>query len=303
VDALFSDGHKEFLEAIRRSKSMQTTKLLISMLMVAGLGAIPASSIGAADPLSPAAPQPPARQCEAKMVLLGKTVAAVKIEAGPGSLSNTLAEEFPFSETCPSGLCSKWEYRWTVQTPGVTLERVLISVDSDVTIQSSNSAGATVVKSLPGFFAVDTDGERFIRFPASGTSFTASFSTPANAGPGTLTAAFVGKKGALPVFARCAIAGADNLIPEPKQAVNKEFVSLAGPCTVTRTVDGFERTISMTVTGPTGCEFAGLKKLGLEDGSSAVHISGETQITAVMNPTLYCWPSTTTGKMTCARIP
>ena len=277
---------------------MQTRKLLLlSTILLAGLTVFVATEVRAAEPLplSAAAPQPPPSSCNATMVILGKTLGTVKIEASP-----------PLTEPCPSpfsGLCKKWEYLWTVQTSGVTLDRALISVDSDVTVKTS-SPGATVVKSLPGFFALDTDGERFLRFTASGTSFMGSYFTPAEAGAGTLTAAFTGKKGAIPVFARCAIAGADNLIPEPNQAVNKEFVSLAGPCTVKRTVDGFGRTATLTVDPqPAGCLDAGLKTLGLENGSGAVHISGETQITAIMNPTLYCWPSTTTGKMTCMKVP
>jgi hypothetical protein len=160
------------------------------------------------------------------MSLFGKVLAQVKIEAGPAFPSG-LATVFPVPAVCTVGgqpePCLRWEYRWSVQTSGVSLENGLLSVDSDVTIHASDPAGATVTKSLPSIFPVDTDGERFLKFGTGNvTTFTGSYFTPASILPGTLTAAFTGKKGAIPTFARCALAGADNIGVQQNQAVADE---------------------------------------------------------------------------------
>ena len=282
---------------------MQTTKwLLLCMLVVGGLTRFAVTEVSAVEPLplSAAAPQPPPRTCDATMIVLGKTLGTVRIEAGPGG-------DFPVTEPCPagfSGLCKKWEYRWTALTPGLNLNLMLASVDSDVQINNASPA-ATIVKSLPGFIVVDTDGERFVKFTAAGTptTFTGAFWTPATVGTGTLTAAFVGKKGSLPVFARCAIAGADNLVPEAKEAVDKLVVDQAGPCRIERTIDAQKRTAALTTVSNDPnftCTDVGLKTLGVEGHGGALFINGEAQI-SVHGSTLTCFTSTFTGKMTCVK--
>lgn len=269
---------------------MQTkTMSLLCALFMAGLTVFAATDVTLAQaPLSPADPQPPQTTCTMKG-LLGSSVTVV---AGPDGT--------PFPETlpCPAGFgngqCKKWRYKWTfTNMQGLSAG---VSVDSDIAVLAADPTNAQVAPLIP-FFG---EGERFIKFPlAKVTSFTGAVWTGPDVGIGTLTAGFVGTKG----IGHCRIAGADNpvFIPEPNQAVNKQVVSLAEDCVITRTIDVAGRTISLSVTSGS-CEAEGLKTLGLVGHQGAVFISGETQITTE-GSTRYCWPSATTGKMTCVIKP
>jgi hypothetical protein len=280
----------------------RTIMSLLCAALIGGLTVFAATEVKAAAPLSLAAtPQPPPRECT-RPGFLGSSV---KIQAGPDLLGTGLADQFPKTVACPTGpdafpgfdgQCKEWVYRWTFTNMlGLAAG---VSVDSDVTVLKATPT-AQVAPLLP-FFG---EGERFIKFNLPKvTTFTGSYLTGPDVGPGTLTAGFLGSKG----IGHCRLAGADNpiFIPEPNQAVNTNVVSLAGPCTVTRTIDVAGRTISLVVTGPTGCEptVPPLKTLGLDGHAGALFVNGETQIT-VEGSTLYCWPSTFVGKMSCMKIP
>jgi hypothetical protein len=195
---------------MKTEKYWQRYVFALLALTWCGLGSASATE----EPLPSPGISAPARECTATMKLGNTVLASVKITAGPDGVGG-LATQFPQPDTCAGPVpCVRWDYKWEVLSPpsGVVLNNALVSVDSDVTISASNPAGAMVTKSLPPIFLVDTDGERFLRFGTGNvTTFSGSYFTPPGILPGTLTAAFTGKKGFVPVFARCALAGADNV--------------------------------------------------------------------------------------------
>ena len=231
----------------------------ILLLCLTAASALICLAIGEAKATDTPLPSPgisaPVRECTINApVLFSTSKVSIKVEAGPGAASNTLADQFPVSGPCPAGVsdttCKQWIYRWTVQTSGATLQKALNSVDSDVTIHTSTPAGATVIKTLPAFIPVDTEGERFLKFEANTTSeFIGSYWTPINVTPGTLTAAALGKKGtSLNVFfGRCAIAGADNVITQSNEAVADLRTFKITGCTVAFQVDRDGKVIPGTI--------------------------------------------------------
>lgn len=282
---------------------MQTTKLVLpSAVLVAGLTVFAATAVTAAEPLSPAALQPPPRECTLK----GFWGGSVKIQAGPDlNTSGGLAAAFPLSDDCPGefgpGLCKKWVYRWIFTDMQGTAAAV--SIDSDIAVLTANPA-AQVVPILP-FFG---KGERFIKFDLPKvTTFTGTYWTAPDVGPGTLTAGYAGTKG----LGHCPLAGADNLIPEENQAVDQvvqsELRSETGQilCTVERTIDAFGRTGNIVVTSG-DCTRIGefqLRTAGTNgQPGAALFIKGDVQIT-FGGSHKFCWASTTTGQMTCVQTP
>jgi hypothetical protein len=130
--------------------------------------------------------------------------------AGPDTSGNPTGN-FPLTEFCPSdfgtgGLCKKWEYKWTISGSGSpTFLNGAISVDSDIAVLAALGGSVTNILNTISV----GEGERFVKFTGSGTSFSKTLWTTLDAEPGTLTAAFLGKKGILPLAGRCALAGAD----------------------------------------------------------------------------------------------
>ena len=91
---------------------------------------------------------------------------------------------------------------------------------------------------------------------------------------------------------------------EPFEPVSSEVVSQAGNCNVTRILGERDRTDEILTQEGSGCETTGPLGLTL-DGQpvTGLFVSPNAQITTVLNPTLFCWPSTTTGKVTCVKGP
>jgi hypothetical protein len=227
----------------------------------------------------------------------------VKIQAGPNG-EGGLATEFPVSEPCPEGVssdtgqCLRWDYLWTILTAGASFDKTLTSVDSDITVHTATPA-ATVVNSLPGFFVFDTDGERFLKFNAYGTSFTASYVTPASVTAGTLTAAFTGKKSHKWFSGRCPLAGADNFVLQQNQAIAaQQQFKLAG-CTVAYTPDAFGKVIPgslMIIEGAENCSVEETTNAIIVDGKPVVFV-GAVQFTQGGSCN-YSWTNTTGGRST-----
>jgi hypothetical protein len=134
---------------------------------------------------------------------------SVVIQAGPAATVSDLNPVFPITVSCQftsSGLCNKWEYRWIYT--GVNPSHSAVSFDSNITVFA---AVPTAAVNAPGSgdaslggVGQSVFGERFLRFNANATNFLASFLTPTNVVPNTLTAGF--RSGSQSGF--CAIAGA-----------------------------------------------------------------------------------------------
>jgi|WetSurSiteA1Bulk_404760.scaffolds.fasta_scaffold00400_11 hypothetical protein len=242
----------------------------------------------------------PLRECT--ISVLGGTV---KIQAGPNlSEGGGLSTQFPIPYTCvgdaicpcgDSSSCLQWQYRWAITgCDNASLVTALVSVDSDITVLSSDSLGAKVSKIIP----ILAEGERFLTFPVSGgTTFTASYFTPVNVTPGTLTAGFAGKKGWLPLLGRCALAGADSVIVQKNQAVADEQTFHLEGCTVAFKVDIGGKVIPNTmhiIDGKENCTFEGDTN-GLEiDGLEVVFV-GSVQFT-LPGSCSYCFTNTAGGR-------
>jgi hypothetical protein len=185
---------------------------------------------------------------------------SVRIEAGPGTDGSI--PEFPLADTCyPSGpgqpgeACLKWDYRWTVSWTGdktPNLVEAVVSVDSDITVLAATPP--VQVSKLLGIVNLG-EGERFLDFPASGLTWTASYWTPLNATPGTLTAGFVVKKGFLPLAGRCALAGANNVGGDLNQPVADEQSFETPGCTAAFRLAPNGKLVykSLRITDGTGC--------------------------------------------------
>lgn len=135
-----------------------------------------------------------------------------------------------------SSSCSQWQYQWTITSSSkANLSQALVSAGSNVSVYSSDPAGAAVLQ--PNIAL----GERLLQFNVNGgTMFTASYYTPLNVTPGTLTAAFVGKNGTATMQGRCALAGADFVTVPQNQAVvltQTQTISTAGGCVASFQVD------------------------------------------------------------------
>lgn len=86
------------------------------------------------------------------------------------------------------------------------------------------------------------------------------------------------------------------------QAVTDQVTTQAGACLVNRVVDLRGRTDEIITEEESDC-ITSLEQLTLDGQAvTGLFISPNAQIT-VEGSTLYCWPSTTTGKMTCVRKP
>lgn len=275
---------------------MQIRKLLpLCVGLVAGLAVLAVTEVTATEPLSPAAFQPPPRECTVK----GHSGSSIKIQAGPDLNSSGLAAVFPVTETCPGAFgpaeCKKWVYRWTFTNMQGTVAGV--TVDKDLSVLAADPNGQ------PGsFLPIAGEGERFIRFNLNkATTFTGTVWTPLDAGPGSVTAGAAGSRG----LGVCRIAGADNLVPEHNQAVDQvvrsNLFSETGQfiCSVDRIIDAQKRTVKiLPVEG--GCNQTEEVELRTA-GGTALFISGETQIT-FQGSHKYCFPNNT-GGMTCVRTP
>jgi hypothetical protein len=206
---------------------MKRIYLLFSIVVAIALLPV-ASEVRADDcpppyPLSLGVAAPP-RDCTINPI----SGVSVLIEAGPG------AGEFPLPDTCEGGEpCLRWDYRWTVSWTGdkpVSLLDAVVSVDSDITVLKATPP--VRVSKVLGIVNLG-EGERFLDFTVPGLSvFPASYWTPLNASPGTLTAGFVGKKGLLPLVGRCQLAGANNVGGDLNQPVADEQSFQTPGCTV-----------------------------------------------------------------------
>lgn len=276
---------------------MQTRKFVLwGAVLGAALTVVAATAVTAAEPLSPAALQPPPREC----TLQGFSGGSVTIQAGPGP-DGSLDPQFPLAAPCPAGfgegLCKKWVYRWIFTNMQGTAAAV--SIDSDIAVLAADPA-ARVVPILP-FFG---KGERFIKFDLPKvTTFTGMYWTAPDVGPGSMTVGYAGSKG----VGHCRLIGADNLVPEQDQAVDKvvedELRSETGAilCTVERTIDASGRTGKIVVkSGEQKCTPIGEFELRTAGNKVAFFVKGGVQIT-FDGTHKYCWTSTTTGKMTCVQ--
>jgi hypothetical protein len=224
---------------------------------------------------------------------------SVKIQAGPDGMSPPVGP-FPIPDPCPSTGedCLKWTYKWTVTGAGLSLSKVGISVDTDITIFASSPAGATIDPFIP-FVA---EGERLLRYsvPGTPTTFTASFWTPAGVGPGTLTAGVLVKKGFLFLPGRCALAGADNQVTQTRIAVTTKTIDQAGPCTLEITKDAQGCTVQIIVLDESEEDACNVfDNVAVSVGGFTPHaISCDTKITAPPGDTRFCYPKPT-GSMIC----
>jgi hypothetical protein len=168
-------------------------------------------------------------------------------------------------------------------------------------------AGATVVKTLPTFIPVDTEGERFLKFETNTTTeFIGSYWTPINVTPGTLTAAALGKKGtAINVFfGRCPIAGADNVITQSNEAVADLRTFKITGCTVIFQVDRDGKVIPGTIAvledednpNPGGCTANETTDPLVIDGKT-IEFVGAVQFTQGGSCN-YSWTNTAGGRST-----
>jgi hypothetical protein len=213
---------------------------LLYAILIAFAVLFSAAVVKAADDCTPLPPLPSLgvaaeRSCTIKLNTDGTK--NVIILAGPDAAEpDGLSKTFP--KTCqntsypgnnlPDGpckcdtssqTCQEWQYKWTLNgyPTNAGLKQALISADSDVSVYSSNPAGASVLQPLIA------KGERFIQYSVSGTNvktFTGSISTSLNVTPGTLTAGFIGKSGLLPLLGRCGLAGPDNVTVTQYQAAS-----------------------------------------------------------------------------------
>jgi hypothetical protein len=232
--------------------------LLISVVCFIGLGATQVTATG---PLSPAAQQPPPRECTVTKEVFKEKV-TVRIVAGPGPDG----EPFPLVvEDCPSfftGFCKKWVYRFSLSGSGAVFTHGALSVDRDIAVLAA--PGGTVSEVLNSISL--GEGERFLKYNGSGTSFDATYLTPLDAEPGTYTAAFAIKKGFLPLLGSCALAGADRPPPsDPDAAVLVAAAEQAGQCIVN------------IFRGPDGA----IVKIELQPGSPCSITQQGTDITSV----------------------
>ena len=241
-------------------------------------------------PLSPGVAVPP-RDCT---IDAGGGV-KVHIEAGPADLS----PQFPLAGMCgPTGgpyqPCLRWIYRWTVTGTNASLVEALVSVDSDITVLDAKTP--VHISKILGIVNVG-EAERFLDFPTSGTKFVANYSTPANATPGTLTAGFIGKKGLLPLVGRCQLAGANNVVLQPNQAVADMQTFQTPGCTVAFSVGPDGKVIPDTIqitAGTDNCTTTEtIEPLDI-DGIPVVYI-GSAQMT-LQGSCSYCWVNTSGGK-------
>lgn len=279
---------------------MHGKQLLLScVLVIAGLAWFAATEVIAADPLSPAVTQPPAREC----TIPAGTGSSVTVQAGPDGAGG-LAPNFPLlrsGEICAGlGSCLEWRYLFTYT--GLTPQKAGLGVDTDIAVQGCNPA-CQVTKLVPLVSA----GERTLVFNATTTAFTVSYSTPLGVAPGTMTASFVAKQGTWPRAGLCALAGADSLIAEHNveavdQVVRSTLRTEAGEflCIVDRTIDAEGRTIRVESEECT--RVTDLVELRNASGAPALFIGGDVQIT-FGGSHIYCWASTTTGSMICVKTP
>jgi hypothetical protein len=203
----------------------------------------------------------------------------VTIEAGPDLTKPLgLSDQFPLSAWCgPPETeyepCLQWQYRWTVVAGSANLKEAYVSVDSDITVLKAD-APVHISKILQTLNI--GEAERFLDFTVpGGTTFTASYSTPLNVTPGTLTAGFVGNK--LFLWGHCALAGANNVIAQPGQPVPSLSYNQLPGCLVSFQVDLKGNPIPKT------CFFEGLgcepkASTPLPCSDSDMKIDGETLI-------------------------
>ena len=241
-------------------------------------------------PLSPGVATPP-REC----TINGWGGVIVKIEAGPAT-GPGLSTQFPLTDICvPPGQlegqpCLKWQYRWSIIAGSASLKEALVSVDSDITVLKATTP-VHVSKIIP----IMAEGERFLAFPTSLTSFVAEYWTPLNVTPGTLTAGFVGNK--LFLMGRCDLAGANNVTVQPFQAVpNLAFYPLPG-CLVSFAVDSKGMPIPGTTqaTGD-GCEGSPQDSEMVIDGLSLLYGSPMQWTVEAPESCTTCWRNTYGGK-------
>jgi hypothetical protein len=127
-----------------------------------------------------------------------------------------------------------------------------LSVDNDIAVLA---APGGAVSNFLNTISLG-EGERFLKYNGSGTSFNATYWTPLDAEPGTLTAAFAAKKGFIPLLGRCALAGADRPpSSNPDAAVLVAAAEQAGQCVVNifRGPDGAIVKIELAVGSPSTC--------------------------------------------------
>lgn len=279
---------------------MQTRKLLpMCAPVIAGLTVLAATDVTAAGLPSPGASQPPPRECPITV-----DGGSVRIQALDETGGITGGFPIPRSGDVCAGLGSCLEWRYLFTYTGLTPQKAALAVDTDITVQACKPA-CQVTKLVP----LVSEGERSLVFNANATSFTASYFTPVGVGPGTMTASFVARKGTWLRAGLCALAGADSLIAGPNAAVDQvvrsELRSETGAilCTVDRTIDAEGRTIALQVVPGTGdCTVVtDLVELRTASGA-ALSINGTAQLT-FGGSHIYCFASTTTGKMTCVKTP
>jgi hypothetical protein len=280
---------------------------LLCSIVVAIALLFTASGVRATE-VSPSLPSPgvssPPRECT--MSVLGG--ATVQIQAGPNlSEEGGLATQFPIPVTCGEGSCPcgsdskclKWQYRWTITgSESASLLTGMVSVDSDVTVYSSDPSGAQVSKIFP----ILAEGERFLTFQVGGgQTFTGSYFTPVNVTPGTLTAGFVGKKGFFPLAGRCALAGANNVLLSKNQPEPEEQQYRLQGCTIAFQVASDGRVIPGTIrivqdTGGQCTLFESTQPITV-DGTETIFVGAATF--TVPGSCSYCFTNTYGGR-TCS---
>jgi len=218
--------------------------IVIAIAVLFAASGVKAVVVGPTLPLSPGVSSPP-RECTIN-IATGKFV---KIEAGPADGAG-LSDVFPLTVSCGDSPCLEWTYRWTFT--GITGLEALVSVDSDITVIASYPTNAQVAKIIP----ITAEGERFLKFPVSGSpiTFSASYYTPLNITGGTLTAGYVGKMGIFPWAGKCALAGADNMIPSQNQAVADKSTYNLPTCTIAFSVASDGKAIPGTMEVISGTE-------------------------------------------------
>lgn len=238
-------------------------------------------------PLSPGGEAP--RECLIKVC----DGVFVTIQAGPALGNSGLSDVFPIPSSCSGSPCLQWQYRWTFPS-GVTPLEALTSVDTDVTVLMADPV-AQVARIIP----ITAEGERYLKFAASGSAFVASYYTPTDVKPGTLTAGYTGKKGIWPVAGKCALAGADDLIIQQNQAVIAEQTYALEGCTVAFQVAPDNKVIPGTIRIVEG------ENCTTSETTSPIHVDGDPIIFvgAVQftqeGSCKYCWTNTT-GGATCS---
>lgn len=239
-------------------------------------------------PLSPGVTPP--RECSIKVW----DDLYVKVEAGPAEGSG-LSDIFPMPATCQDGPCLQWQYRWTFPS-GVTPLEALVSVDSDITVLVTNPS-AEISKIIP----ITAEGERFLKYRTSVSSFIGSYYTPPNVTAGSLTAGYVGKKGIFPVAGKCSIAGADNVVIQQNQAVADEQTYKLEGCTVAFKVASDNKVIPNTIriVEPSDgtCTLSETYEPITVDGTPIIFV-GAVQFTQE-GSCKYCWTNTFGGS-TCS---